>query len=92
MLLITKEMHPLKKKLVVSSTLSLHVSLMDIHHDTSFRSILEDDSISLASGIHICSCSDKRVGLLLIIRPSIRSFCITHFTFTSTFCFHFNLV
>jgi hypothetical protein len=28
-------------------------SLMDIHHNTSFRFILEDDSISLASRTHI---------------------------------------
>jgi hypothetical protein len=62
---------------------------MDIHHDTSFRSIFEDDSISLA---YIYSCSGKGVGLWLIDRPSIHSFHITHSTFTSTLHFHLSLI
>jgi hypothetical protein len=35
------------KSLVVTSAPHLQASLMDIHHDTSLRFILEDDSISL---------------------------------------------
>jgi hypothetical protein len=31
---------------IVTNSPSLHASLMDIRNDTSFRSILEDDSIS----------------------------------------------
>jgi hypothetical protein len=65
---------------------------MDIHHNTSFRSsILEDDSISSTSKAHICICSGKRSALWLIIKPSIYSFCITHFIFTSMLHFRFNL-
>jgi hypothetical protein len=37
----------------------LHAYLMDTHHDTSFRSILENDFISLTSRAHICSCLGK---------------------------------
>jgi len=59
---------------------------MDIHHDTSVWSILEDDSIC------ICSCSGKEVGLWLISKPSIHLFHITHFTFTSSLCFHLDLI
>jgi hypothetical protein len=42
-------MHPSFESLVVIGTPSLQVSLMDIHHDTSLMSILEDDSISSTS-------------------------------------------
>jgi len=65
---------------------------MDIHHDIPFRSILEDDSIFLASRTYIRSCLDKGMGLLLIVKPFICSFYITHFTFTSTLRFRFNLI
>jgi hypothetical protein len=65
---------------------------MNIHHNTSFKSILEDDSISLASKAHICFCSVKGTKLWLIVRPSIHSFCITHSTFTLALCFHLNLI
>jgi len=58
----TKEIHPSFESLVVISIPSLQASLMDIHHDTSFRSILEDDSISLTFRARICSCASKRVG------------------------------
>jgi hypothetical protein len=34
---------------IITNALGLHASLMDIPHDTSFRSILEDDSISSTS-------------------------------------------
>jgi hypothetical protein len=65
---------------------------MNIHHDTSFKSILEDDSISLASRVRICSCSGKGAGLWLIARPSICSFHIAQFTFNSALRFHFSLI
>jgi hypothetical protein len=65
---------------------------MDLHHDTSFRYILEDDSISLASRICIHSCSGKGIGLWLVVKPYIRSFRITHFIFTSMLHFQFGLI
>ncbi len=65
---------------------------MDIHHDTSFRYILEDDSVFPTSKARIHSCSSKGAGLWLVVRPSICSFHITHFTFTSTLCFRFGLI
>jgi hypothetical protein len=65
---------------------------MDIHHDTSFRFILEDDSISLASKTRICSCLGKGARLWLVVRPSICSFHIAHSTFTSTLCFLLGLI
>jgi hypothetical protein len=66
--------------------------LMDIHHDTSFRSILEDDSIFLAFRAHIYSCSSKGARLWLVVRPSIYSFCIAHFIFISMLHFRVNLI
>jgi hypothetical protein len=36
--------------------------LMSIHHDTSLRSILEDDSIFSASRVRIHFCSRKGQG------------------------------
>jgi len=65
---------------------------MDIHHDTSFKSILEDGSISLVYIACICSCSSKWVGLWLIVKPSICSFHIAHSIFTSSLHFHFSLI
>jgi hypothetical protein len=41
--------------------------LMDFHHDTSLRSILEDDSISLTSRAHICFCLGKGTMLWLVV-------------------------
>ncbi len=46
MFFATKEMHIFFESLVVTGTPGVHDSLMDIHHDTSLRFILEDDSIS----------------------------------------------
>jgi hypothetical protein len=85
-------MHLSFESLVITGALGLQVSLMYIHHDTSLRSILEDDSISLAYGVRIHFCSGKGPRLWLITRPSIRSFCITHFTFTSTLRFRLSLI
>jgi hypothetical protein len=65
---------------------------MDIHHNTSVRSLLEDDSISLAFKACICSCLGKGVGLWFITRPSIHSFHIARSTFTSTLHFHLSLI
>jgi hypothetical protein len=59
---VAKEMHPSTESLVVIGAPNLHASLMDIHHDTSLRSILEADSISLASRTCICSCSSRGQG------------------------------
>jgi hypothetical protein len=41
-----KDMHLSFENLAVTNAPSLHASLMDFHHDTFFRYILEDDSIS----------------------------------------------
>ncbi len=84
-------MHPSFENLAIISAPSLQASLMDIQHDTSFMFILKGDSISSTSKAHICSYWGKGVGQWLIIRPSIHSFCITHFIFTSMlhFCSNF---
>jgi hypothetical protein len=89
--LATREMHPSFESLVVVNTPGLQASLMDIHHDTSFKSILEDDSISLTTRPRIRSCSGKGVRLWLVVKP-IRAFHIAHSTFTSTLPFHFGLI
>jgi hypothetical protein len=65
---------------------------MDIHHDTSLRFILEDDSISSTFKVCIHFCSGKGARLWLIFRSYICSFRITHSTFTSTLCFHLRLI
>jgi hypothetical protein len=84
--------HPSFESLIVISALGLQASLMDIHHDTSLTSILEDDSISLTSRAHIRSCSNKGARLWLIARPSICFFFIAHSTFTSTLHFCLGLI
>ncbi len=88
----TKEIHPSFESLVVIGSPGSQDFFMDIHHDTSFRSILEDDSISSTSRIRICSCLGKGIGLWLISKLSIHSFHIAHFTFTSSLCFHLDLI
>jgi hypothetical protein len=65
---------------------------MDIHHDTSLSSILEDDSISSSSKAHICSCWAKGARVWLLARPSIYSFHITHFIFTLVLRFCLSLI
>ncbi len=57
-----KKMHFSFEGLAITNTPSLHVSSMDIHHDTSFRSILEDDSISSTSKARIRSYLGKGQG------------------------------
>jgi hypothetical protein len=85
-------MHPSFNNLPIINVLGLYASLMDIHHDTFFRFILEDDYISSMFRARIHYCSDEGVGLWLIVNPSIHSFHITNFTFTSTLHFHFGLI
>jgi len=85
-------MHHSFESLVVFDAPGLQTSLMDIHHNTSFRFILEDDSISLASKTHIHSCSGKGAGLWLVVKPYIRSFHNAHSTFTSMLCIRFSLI
>jgi len=83
-------MHPSFKSLAITNALGLQASLMDFRHDTSFRSILEDDSISLASRAHIYSCSGKGAGLWLLL-----SHLFVHFTSHTLFspqCYVFILV
>jgi hypothetical protein len=65
---------------------------MDIHHNTSLRFILEDDSIRSTSKTCIHFCASKGVGLWLVARPSIHLFHITHFIFISTLCFCLGLI
>jgi hypothetical protein len=60
LLSITRDMHLSFESLVVTNVPSLQASLMDFHHDTSLRSILVDDFISLVSRVHICSYSGNR--------------------------------
>jgi hypothetical protein len=83
-------MHPFFYSLTVVSTPSLHAFFMNIHHDTSFNSILEDDSILSSSRACIHSCLGKGSRLWLVAKPPICSFSITHSTFTLVL--HFVLV
>jgi hypothetical protein len=85
-------MHLSFESLAIIDAPSLHASLMDFHRDTSFRFILEDDSISLASRVHICSCLSKGARLWLVVRSFIPSFRIAQFTFTSALCFCLGLI
>jgi len=90
--LATKEMHPSFENLTSTNTPSLQTSLIDTYHDTSLRSILEDDFIPSTSKACIHSCSGKGAGLWLVTKPFICSFRITHSTFTSTLCFRLGLI
>jgi hypothetical protein len=80
------------ESLVVISTLSLHASLMDFYHNTSFKSILKDDSISLTSRTHIGFCSSKEVRPWLVAKSFIHLFHIAHFTFTLALHFCLGLI
>ncbi len=90
--LAIRDMHLSFKNLAITSAPSLQTSLMEIHHDTSFRSILEDDSISLASKACIHFCLGKGIGLWLVVGSFIYSFQIAHSIFTSTLHFCFGLI
>ncbi len=87
-----KNMNFYFESLEITNALSLHESLMDIYHNTSFRSILEEISISSTFKAHICFCLGKGAALWLIIRPPICSFHITHSIFISMLCFHLKLI
>ncbi len=78
LLFAARELHPSFESLTVIGSLGLHAFLMDFHHDTPFRSILEDDSIPLTSRTCIHFCSSKGARLWLVVRSSICLFCITH--------------
>ncbi len=87
-----KVMHPSFESLVVTNTLSLHAYFMDIHHDKSFRFILEDDSICSTSKTCIRFCLNKGAGLWLIARPCIFLLCIAfYFHFSVAISFEFDL-
>ncbi len=90
--LTIKHKHLSFESLVVAGALSLQTFLMDIHHDTLFRFILQDDSISSTSRICICSCSGKGARLWLVVRSSICLFHIVNSTFTSALCFCLGLI
>ncbi len=85
-------MHPSFESLVIFNALGLYASLMDTHHDTSFRSILEDDFISSTVRARIHFCSSKGVELWLVVKPFILSFWIPYFTFILTLRFQLNLI
>ncbi len=85
-------MHLSFESLVVTNTPNLQAFLMDLHHDTFFRSILEDDSISSTFRARIRLCSSKGARLWLVVRLSICLFHIARFTFTSALCFRFTLI
>jgi hypothetical protein len=65
--LVIKEMHLSFKSLIVIDAPNLQAFFMDFDHDTSLRSTLEDDSISLASKarVHFCSRKGHGYGWLL---------------------------
>ncbi len=65
---------------------------MDFHHDTSLQSILENDCISLTCKAYISFCLGKGIGLWLVVRPYICSFCIAHSIFTWMLHFCLNLI
>jgi hypothetical protein len=85
-------MHNFFDNLAITGAPCLQASLMDIHHDTSFKFILEDDSISSTSKVHIHFCLGKGVRLWVVARLFICSFHIAQFTFTSMLHFHLGLI
>jgi hypothetical protein len=85
-------MHLSFESLAIIDAPNLQAFFMDLHHNTSLKSILEDDSISSTSRVRICFCLRKVAGLWLVVRLFICSFHIAHFSFASTFCFCFNLI
>ncbi len=89
---MVKEMHPFFENLVVINALGLQAFLMYIQHNTSIKSVLEDDSISSTSRTCICSYLSKGAGLWLVVNPSIHSFHIAHSTFTSALHFHLDSI
>jgi len=66
-----RRIHHSFESLVIINALGLQAFFMDIHNNTSFRSILENDFISFTSKSSIRSCLNKGMGLWLIVKPSI---------------------
>lgn len=87
-----RNIHLSFESLAITNAPNLQTFVMDIHHNTSFESILEDYSISSISSAHIRFCSNEGAGLWLIAKPSIYSFHIAHFIFTSMLHFNINLI
>jgi len=85
-------MHLSFESLTIIDAPSLQASLMDIHHNTLFKSTSKDESIFLASRARICSYANKGARLWLIVKPFIHSFHITDFTLTSMLRFCFDLI
>jgi hypothetical protein len=85
-------MHPSFESLEIFDAPCIHAFVMNVHHDTLFRSILEDDSIFSTSKARICYCLGNGARLWLIARSYICSFCIAHFTFTLVLRFHLDLI
>jgi hypothetical protein len=85
-------MHLSFESLVVTNAPGVQAPLMDIHHDTSLKSILKDDSMCSTFRAHIHFCLGKGLQLWLVVRPFICLFYITHFTFTSTLHFCLSLI
>jgi hypothetical protein len=83
-------MYPSFESLAIIDVLGLHAYLMNFHHNTSLRYILDDDSISLAFRAYIHFYSSKGAGL--VARSFIHLFHITDFTFTSTLHFFLGLI
>jgi len=84
---VANEMHSSFEILVIIDALGLQTSLINIHHDTFLRSILEDDFISLISRTRIHFCLGKRARQWLVARPYFYSFHIADSIFTSMLCF-----
>jgi hypothetical protein len=85
-------MHLSFESVTIIGTLGVQKSFLNIHHNTSLMSILEDNFISSTFKTRIHSCSSKGVGLWLVVKPSIRSFHITHSIFILVLHFHINLI
>ncbi len=90
--LATKKIHPSFESLAVINAPSLHASLMDIHHNTSFKPILEDDSIFSISKSTSTFVQARGHGYGWLLGHLFYLFCIAYFTFTSTMCFCFSLI
>jgi hypothetical protein len=56
-------MHPFFENLAIINALGLWAFLMDIHHDTSLKFILEDNFISLVFRVRICFSLGKGARL-----------------------------
>ncbi|KAG6556932.1 hypothetical protein Mapa_001347 [Marchantia paleacea] len=62
------------------------MSLMESHHDTTFSSIMHDDSLSITSRIHIPSLLGKGRGIWLIAQSSLLLLSTSHIPHLSQEC------